>query len=200
MNQHKKELRQTVLSDREALSAEARKSKSEAICSGIVALLEGHHGLLSGGSLMTFMPFGHEADIRSVAEWCWKMGYPVIVPKTVREPRMLRLHRISGMDELAPGLWGIPEPVDEAPLADPAGIAVILVPGVAFDRQGGRVGYGGGYYDRLLEDLHGRGIRPSLIAPAFDLQIRKELPLEPHDVRMDMILTESARYTGSEAI
>lgn len=187
----KKELRRQVLKKRAELSAEDRESKSRSICSQVISLLDGHARLAEGGSLFAFMPFGEEVDIRPVAEWCLRMGYPLAVPKTLRESRELRLHCIQSLDELRPGVWGIPEPSGSEPLADPRRIAVALVPGVAFDATGARMGYGGGYYDRLLRRLGQQGVRPLKLAPAFELQLCPRVPMEPHDEKMDIIVTES---------
>jgi 5-formyltetrahydrofolate cyclo-ligase len=69
--------------------------------------------------------------------------------------------------------------------------AVMLVPLAAFDVRGHRIGYGGGYYDRAIERLHDRGLRPRLIGVAFDCQLVTEVPNEKHDVQLDAMLTES---------
>lgn len=191
MPESKKELRRQVLQQRQLLDETARRRMSAAICDSVIEILAKRH-LQSGirGSLFTFMPFGHEADIFPVAEWCWKQGIPVVASKTIREPRSLRLHEVSGPQDLVSGVWGIPEPVSTAPLADPAKIATILVPGVAFDRSGGRLGYGGGYYDRLFESLKGAGCHPYKLSPAFGLQIVDRVPMEEHDEKVDLLITE----------
>lgn len=196
MSQWKKELRRTVLEKRERLGAEERRQKSAAICGRIVDMLE-REGILRGqGRLLTFMPFGHEADIHPVAERCWREGGSVAVPKTVPKEKRLELFNVRSLEELTPGLWGILEPdaAKGAVPADPAQLAVVLVPGVAFDQSGGRVGYGGGYYDRLLAGLHGQGIRPVTIAPAFELQLCEGLELEAHDIKVDAVVTEAGWY------
>ncbi|RAU93190.1 5-formyltetrahydrofolate cyclo-ligase [Paenibacillus sp. YN15] len=196
MSQWKKELRRTMLEQRERLGAEERRVKSASLCSRIVDMLEGQGILRGQGQLLTFMPFGHEADIHPVAERCWAAGGSVAVPKTVPAQKKLELFTVRSLEELTPGLWGILEPDAEkgAVPADPAQLLAVLVPGVAFDRSGGRVGYGGGYYDRLLAGLEEQGIRPLRIAPAFEMQICEELALEAHDIRVDAVVTESGWY------
>lgn len=188
-------LRRTILERRGQLDEADRRCRSEAVAARILQVLESHPGLQrDGGSLFTFMPFGHEPDIFPVAQWCWKQGIPVLVPKTIREPRKLRLHRIDAPDLLVPGTWGIREPVESAPMADGLDVVVVLVPGVAFDPQGGRLGYGGGYYDRFFAELRGAGNNPLKLAPAFDLQLVDRVPMEAHDERMDRVITESREY------
>ncbi|MDF2935248.1 MAG: 5-formyltetrahydrofolate cyclo-ligase [Paenibacillaceae bacterium] len=196
MSQWKKELRRTVLEERERLGAEERSVKSASLCSRIVDMLDELGALRGHGRLLTFMPFGHEVDIHPVAERCWAAGGSVVVPKTVPAEKRLELFTVGGLEELTPGLWGILEPdaVKGAVPADPAQLLAVLVPGVAFDRSGGRLGYGGGYYDRLLAGLEEQGIRPLRIAPAFEIQLRDELPLEKHDVKVDAVVTESGWY------
>lgn len=198
MSEPKNELRRKMLEQRGRLGEQARREKSKAICRSIVAELERMPALLSGGkSLFTFMPFGHETDILPVAEWCWSRGIPVVAPRTVKEPRMLQLRRIAGTHELVSGVWGIPEPSPAAIPAVPEELGAVLVPGVAFDRSGGRLGYGGGYYDRFFASLReaGSGMAPPLkLAPAFEIQLAGRIPMEPHDERVDLIVTETARY------
>lgn len=196
MSQWKKELRRTVLERRGELSPDERRAKSAAICSRIMDVLERKGALCGQGQLLTFMPFGHEVDVLPVARHCWAAGGSVAVPKTLSAAKRLELYTIRGMDELSPGLWEIPEPDAEkgAVPADPAQLLAVLVPGVAFDRKGGRLGYGGGYYDRLLADFEEQGIRPLTIAPAFELQLCDELALEAHDIKVDAVVTESGWY------
>ena len=96
--------------------------------------------------------------------------------------------------ELRPGPWRIPEP-DPArcDLAAPADIDFILVPGVAFDPDGGRLGYGAGYYDRLLAAWPAP--LPALVALAFEIQIVPAVPVLAGDHRVDLIVTESQTYS-----
>jgi 5-formyltetrahydrofolate cyclo-ligase len=93
----------------------------------------------------------------------------------------------SGWEDLVPGRYGVPAP-PEAFRAEPlASDALVLVPGVAFDEQGHRLGRGGGYYDRVLSGAGGA----TPVGVAFDCQIVEEVPVEPHDRRVAGLLTES---------
>jgi 5-formyltetrahydrofolate cyclo-ligase len=109
-----------------------------------------------------------------------------------RQPHF-SLRYIEGYHQLIPGKWGIREPAPSTPqLTDLSRIGLILTPGLAFDRKGGRLGYGGGYYDAFISRFDKQGIpRPPLIAPAFHLQLVPEVPMEPHDFRVDRIITEN---------
>jgi 5-formyltetrahydrofolate cyclo-ligase len=102
---------------------------------------------------------------------------------------MLELHAIADpVRDVAPGHQGIPEPLSHCPTVAPTAVDWVLVPGVTFDRTGRRLGYGGGYYDRLLPLVPARAPR---IAGAFRVQIVERVPAGPHDMRVDAIVTEA---------
>jgi 5-formyltetrahydrofolate cyclo-ligase len=124
-------------------------------------------------------------------------GKTVIVP-WCNDQGELELFRLADMSELAVGMYKILEPRPELrTLAEkhvrPDDLDLVMVPGVAFDRRGGRMGHGKGYYDKLLQ--HARPDAP-LVALAFECQLFPEIPVAPHDVFMDRIITESAVYEG----
>ena len=118
-------------------------------------------------------------------------GKTIIIPWCT-ESVELALFKLESMDELAVGMYKILEPKPELRLlpqkqVDPKDIDLVMVPGVAFDRRGARMGHGKGYYDKLLEN-----VRPNtpLIALAFECQLFPEIPVAPHDVFMNKIITE----------
>ena len=111
---------------------------------------------------------------------------------------VLGLFRLTDLDELAPGTLGIVEPKSELRAFVDRQVSLnevdlVLVPGVAFDRRGGRLGHGQGYYDKLLAAAS-RDV--PLVAPAFECQLFGEIPMLPHDVFMDKVVTEDAVYQG----
>jgi 5-formyltetrahydrofolate cyclo-ligase len=113
-----------------------------------------------------------------------------VVEAESRARRHLVLHQVGDIDrDTRPGRWGIREP-DPArcPAIDPLEVDLVLLPGVAFDRRGGRLGYGAGFYDRLLTRLRTDCVR---VAGAFSLQVVAEVPLEPHDQRFQCLVTEA---------
>ena len=119
---------------------------------------------------------------------------PVILPYC--QENDLRLCRVDQLGELAPGTYGILEPIvalrkDADRQVDPAHVDLIVIPGVAFDRHGHRLGHGLGYYDRLLARV---ADSTTLVALAFDCQVFDNVPHEPHDVAVDIIVTESTVY------
>ncbi len=110
----------------------------------------------------------------------------------------LELFHLESMDELEVGMYKILEPRNDlrevaAKRLQPTDLDLIMVPGVAFDREGGRTGHGKGYYDKLLE--HARADAP-LVALAFESQMFPNIPCESHDIYMDKVVTESESYVG----
>lgn len=123
-------------------------------------------------------------------------GKKIVVPYCVDGE--LELFHLENYDELSLGMYRILEPMPElrsveAKRVDVKEIDLIIVPGVAFDRRGGRTGHGKGYYDKLLE--HARPDTP-LVALAFECQLFDEIPMQDHDVFMDRVVTEKAVYEG----
>jgi 5-formyltetrahydrofolate cyclo-ligase len=122
-------------------------------------------------------------------------GKQVLVPYCADD--QLVLCRLDNVDELASGRFGVLEPKSElrnaSRILPASSVDLIVVPGVAFDRHGGRMGHGLGYYDRLLAD-----VQPStvLVGLAFECQVFHDIPVETHDVSMDWVITESTVYIG----
>lgn len=125
-----------------------------------------------------------EAIIKALAE-----RKRVVVPRVKKGYGLLAIE-IKSLDELEPGTFGVMEPPEreEIFLDD---IDVVVVPGVVFDKNGYRIGYGGGYYDNFLPKLRADAKK---VAVAFQMQIRDAVPAEAHDVKMDMIITEKRVY------
>lgn len=194
-NEAKKKIRQKVGQQVAQLTPEEHQVKSSEISEKLITCCS-ELFTSQRNVLFTYLPFRTEVDIRPLIEWCWKQGIRVAVPKTASN-RTMRLHIISDFTETEKGAMGIPEPLDSTLLLeDLSQIGAVLVPGVAFDRTLGRLGYGGGYYDRFFEDVRKRcGSLPKLIAAAFDVQVLDEVPMEEHDVRVDRLFTESRNWT-----
>ncbi len=109
----------------------------------------------------------------------------VFLPKTWLKEKTLTFHQIFSFSDLKPGPFGLLEPPLENPQLSPKEFDIIFVPGVAFDLEKGRIGYGGGFYDRILKDT-----KALKIGVAYSFQIFEKLPLEEHDQKVDMIITE----------
>jgi 5-formyltetrahydrofolate cyclo-ligase len=133
--------------------------------------------------IMFFASFRSEVETGHMIRHALQSGKRVILPKVAGKE--LALYEIGDFDkDVLPGAWGIPEPreVMSAELED---IDLIIVPGAAFDEQGNRLGYGAGFYDKLLP-----GFRKSTVALAFELQIVPRVPADSHDVPVKKIVTE----------
>lgn len=146
--------------------------------------------------VMWYVDVRDEVRTRHALPQAIKSEQRIIVPYCVDGE--LELFHLQSMDELETGMYRILEPRAELRSVPEKQVAVeqldlILVPGVGFDAQGGRTGHGKGYYDKLLENA-----RPDtpLVALAFECQMFPSIPMQSHDIYMDMIVTEAAVYPG----
>lgn len=147
-------------------------------------------------TVMFYVDVRDEVRTRQALPAALASGKRIVVPYCVDGE--LELFWLENMDELELGMYRILEPKAElrdvaAKRLQPTDLDLIMVPGVAFDRNGGRTGHGKGYYDKLLQ--HARMNTP-LIALSFECQLFEEIPAESHDIYMDKVVTESAVYTG----
>jgi len=133
--------------------------------------------------LALYAPIHQEVETQAVATAALSAGKTLLYPAVHGDD--LNFCRVGALSELRPGRYGIPEPAGES--CNPGEADVIVVPGVAFDHCGRRIGYGKGYYDRALHRLEGSG---KLVAFCYDFQLYQEIVGEPHDVTMDLIVTE----------
>jgi len=179
---------------RRELSAEERSAASGRICAFAEALCESRLAGDLSLAIGVYIPFRGEVDLRPLMRWAWRRGIRVAVPRTDRQERTMSLHPIAGFGDLAPGNWGIAEPKPGIPALEPREIGIIFVPGLAFDMSGGRLGYGGGFYDRFFRSLENAGARPLKIGAAYHIQLVERVPAEPHDARVDLIVTERGMH------
>lgn len=139
-------------------------------------------------TLFCYVGAGWEIKTEELLRAALCSGRRVAVPLCLADG-VMEAHEIRSLDELSPGAYGIPEPPRASPVLAAEIFDLVVVPAVAFDRAGYRLGRGGGYYDRYLENL--RGVRVGLCYEQFLLP---SVPREAHDVRMDRILTEEGEY------
>ena len=185
LREAKQAMRQAMAAARDALDPAWRKRASAALVDRMTSLA----AFAGARRVLLNVPFRSEWDAAPLIERALARGKEVLLPRVDETSRMLDLRRIADpAADIVPGYRGIPEPVERCPRADPASVDWVLVPGVAFDREGGRLGYGGGYYDRLLPLLSPRAAR---VAGAFSMQIVDRVPSAPHDIRMDTVVTEA---------
>lgn len=180
----KEALRSTFRVRRSALSKEERARADLRIASRLLELPE----VVRADCVFTYLSFGSEVDTRFVITRCWEMGKRVCLPRCAAG-YTLTWHAVDGLDHLVRSRFGMEEPAAGAPQAQPAGsvYSVALVPGLAFDRRGFRLGYGGGYYDRFLPAFSGVSIglcRSDLLSD--------ELPsLSEYDYPVDLVVTDN---------
>jgi 5-formyltetrahydrofolate cyclo-ligase len=134
-----------------------------------------------------YVPIRSELDPSAVLREARGRGSALALP-AVTGPTALDFRRWQPGEALISGRFGTRAPALSAPIVDPD---LVLIPLVAFDRHGGRLGYGRGFYDRAIAALHARGLRPPLVGLAFSVQEVTRIPREPHDVRLDWIVTET---------
>lgn len=139
-------------------------------------------------TVLLTLPFGSEWDTRPLVLAALERGKTVALPRVAAATRALDLCSVTNPDhDVLPGYRGIPEPQAHCARIDPQAIDWVLVPGIAFDEQGHRLGYGGGYYDRLLPMLRADSSR---VAGAFELQVVARVPAAAHDLRVHALATE----------
>ncbi|TDF96190.1 5-formyltetrahydrofolate cyclo-ligase [Paenibacillus piri] len=198
------ELRRRAEAGRNALTPSERSAKSkrinELLIRRISEVLDSRGKAGRRPTLFTYIPVKSEVNVIPVMEACWLRRYRVVVPKVQPEQKM-KLFEIRSHSDLEEGAWGIPEPASGAePLADIRQVDAALVPGLAFDLDLGRLGYGGGYYDRFMQQYVRSGYaKPYLIAGAYDLQIIEEVPMGLFDFRLDELITEARTVRASKS-
>lgn len=180
----KKTLRKEMLEKRSKLSENRRDELSKIISKSLYQT----KFYKQAKTIMTFLSFGSELDTRYIVEDSIALDKSVVIPITVPDTKELKVSRLLDYSELEIGHYDILTPKEEfLRFIDPNTIDLILVPGLIFAKDGYRVGYGGGYYDRFLAKID-----PSIIkiGIAFDLQVQDKVPTDRYDIPVDYILTE----------
>ncbi len=182
----KQALRKNILGLREALSADERLAASLIITERIAAL----PAYQRAATVLGYMNFGSEFASELWVGRVLADGKRLVLPRVNRHTNELDLYRVDDLaSQLAAGSWGIAEPVVERceRLINLNEVEFALLPGVAFARNGARLGYGGGYYDKLLARINPHPVR---VAAAFALQVVQNVPQETTDVEVEWLVTE----------
>ncbi len=147
-------------------------------------------GLGPGAMVSGFAAIRDEMDPAPLMLWLNAEGFKLALPVMQGKGKPLAMRAWSPGDAMLPAAWGIVEPMDDKPEVEPD---VVLVPLLAFDSMGSRLGYGGGYYDRTLARL--RSLKPIVaVGLAYDEQRVDAVPRESYDERLDWVLTPSGPY------
>lgn len=178
----KEALRKRLAALRRSLSAEARAERARLAC----ALLCAEPAFQAARSVLAYAPLRFELDPGPLLDQAWAQGKTVALPRVIPDSGALALHVFQAGDVLEESGFAVREPLPSAPEIDPDAIDLVLVPALSFDARGYRLGYGKGFYDRLLPRL-GRAQRVGL---AFELSLLPEIPNEEHDVPVHCVVTE----------
>ncbi len=177
-------MRAEVLKRRDSIPLDQKLQKDAAIKKSLFDLEE----FIKAKCVLMYVSFRTEVDTFEQLEGILNLGKQLVVPLVDSKQKTLTLYEIKKTSELEPGYMDILEPkVSEVRKVKLNDIDIIVIPGTGFDTKGNRLGYGGGYYDRLLADADNH---IPTIALAFEEQIVDEIPAEPHDIKMDIIVTD----------
>jgi 5-formyltetrahydrofolate cyclo-ligase len=187
----KREWRRTILSAIAALDPQERQAQESALVDAFLAL----PGWAEARTVLLYVSaFPEELRTAPFLSMSYDAGKRLILPRVDRAEWRLRLHLVSDpTSQLTPGTLGILEPLADLPEVPVHAVDWALIPGVAFDRRGYRLGRGAGHYDRLLP-----GMRPDCLcwALCLDCQLVTGLPVEPHDIAMDGVTASSRTVRG----
>ena len=181
INEKKKALRSTFRKLRASLKEVDRQILDESLCNNII----NSQDFKKAKTLLCYFPYGSEPNILPIAQRALSEGKQIAFPITDRENTKMCFHVISSLDGTVSGAYGIKEPPKSAPRAKIDSDTLCIVPALAYDAKGNRLGYGGGYYDRFLSDFDG----VSVLA-IYSFLYTDSLPTDKFDRRIDKIVTE----------
>ena len=187
--EEKRRLRRACREKLKEIPPDAWREISRRVCERLIISPE----YLRAGEVFCFVGCGDEIDTRLFLRRAAADGKRVCVPRCGERGEM-DIVPIRGEGDLSPGRFGIPEPPESMIKDDPGRIAdekkvLIMMPGLAFDKEGNRIGYGGGFYDKYLDSHPDTEFQK--IALCFDFQIYDQIPTEEHDEKMDLIISPS---------
>ena len=181
----KKDIRKYVLEKRNQLTCQEWKEKSHRIYEKVVS----HPFFLCADMVFCYVDYRREVGTRAIIEKAWELKKKVAVPKV--EGDNMTFYYIQKFSDLWEGYRGIMEPDTTYPADVPH--ALVIMPGAAFDKNGNRIGYGKGYYDKFLH-LHKNY---HTMALSFELQLVDKIPADTYDVRPEILITEENVYVKS---
>lgn len=183
-------IRKFLINRRDTIDPEVKETKEASIEKSLLALDE----FKNANNILFYASFRSEVDTMGYLQDVINLGKKLVLSVVDNRHKRLDLYYVDDISELVPGYKGIPEPgilTDrEASLND---IDLVIIPGTGFDITGNRLGYGGGYYDRLLSyesKMLANVEHIKTIALAFEEQIGEKIPAEPHDIKVDIIITD----------
>ena len=181
----KDEMRRVLLEKRKQLTEKEVLKYSKKVSQKIA-----NHDMFKRATvIMGYIPYKNEVDIKEVFEIAWLHHKTIVIPKTNMKERSMELYSIESWEELELGNYNIWEPIVTGKQPYPIDeVDLVLVPGVAFDYDCYRIGYGGGYYDRFFDRFH---TIPYRVGIAYDFQLLNKVPFSSHDYPVDSVITET---------
>lgn len=184
----KKKIRKDILDIRNNMGADEKKEKDNIIRTNF---LESSY-YKESKNIFIYISYNSEIDTIHIINKALCDRKNIFVPRTIFETKWMDAVQITSLDNMKKDRYGIPEPDDTAENIDPDKLDMIVVPGVAFDRNGGRIGYGAGYYDRYFKKISdNRRNDVKKIVLAYEFQVIDKVPMDEQDVRIDCIITEN---------
>ncbi len=188
----KQAIRQRIIAGREQLTVAERACLSHAISERIANL----NVYRTANTVLAYMSFGAEFSTEEWVQQALRDGKCVLLPKVNRATKELDIYRVTDLqNDLVPGQWNIREPLVErcVKINSLQELDFILLPGIAFGCDGARLGYGGGFYDKLLARIKdaNQSLCPALVAGAFSIQLVEGLPQEATDHKVEWVVTEN---------
>ncbi|GAB6169062.1 5-formyltetrahydrofolate cyclo-ligase [Clostridium carnis] len=180
---NKVKIRKEVLKVRALMKKEEKKIKDEIIFNKLIE----SKIYINSKNIFTYISTEDEIDTKRFIEYALKDNKKIFVPKIIRETRDMKAIEIKSLNELEKGVMGILEPITFEGEIKKEGIDIIIVPGAVFDKEGNRIGYGGGYYDKFLLSI---SEKKNKIAVAYSFQVLDKIKNEPHDIKVDYIISE----------
>ncbi|HHY21956.1 MAG TPA: 5-formyltetrahydrofolate cyclo-ligase [Bacilli bacterium] len=182
----KKQIRQNIRAMLEHIDETELHKKNTAIFDRLIEQRDWKEAKMIG----IYVSIGKEVDTRSIIEYGWSTGKRIAVPKIKMATKEMRFHEITSFSQLEETTFQLQEPiVSQCGEVASSKIDLLIVPGLAFTKNGYRLGYGGGFYDRYLPTYDGK-----LIALTYQSQIVENIPINKYDQAVPMILTEDAVY------
>ncbi len=183
MNNSKCEIRKFIEKHRKELNDDIKQYMDDRIFNSFI----GHNLFKDASTIFIYVSFEGEVDTHRLIEYALKKGKTICVPKITNKDKGMELFKIENTDSLVPGYCGILEPPSGSEKLSVEHVDLIVMPGLAFDIWGGRIGYGGGFYDRLLCSS---SREVSKVALAYEFQVFDRVPTDKWDEGIDMIITE----------
>lgn len=183
MNLIKQEQRKNILEKRNCLTVGQINCISEIIINKLIKL----EAFKQSNVIMCYMDFNNEVKTKDFINLCFIMGKRVAIPYIKSNSEMVAVEIINIENDVVRGSYGILEPKNNAAEIEPKEIDFVITPGIAFDKEKNRLGYGKGYYDRFLEKVKKNCFK---VAIAYDFQILDSISKDNHDIPLDMIISE----------